>query len=98
MDVSVNHVADVHAGLGCNAKIRLNLLDGVAHGGQVLTTSAKDVGRCHHCLCMQELTQDHQYTSVGNQWSRIRRLCAGSLPTAMGNPWACQSCTLSSSL
>jgi len=64
MDVSIDNVTNLHAGLLRDSEIRLDLLNGVAHGGQALTPSTEDVGRRHYWFCMQHLTQDHGYTSV----------------------------------
>jgi hypothetical protein len=43
MDVSINDVADLHAGFLGDAKIRFNLLDGIAHGAQAITSSNEAV-------------------------------------------------------
>jgi hypothetical protein len=66
MDVSVDNVADLHPGLLRDPQVRLNLFNRVAHGGQALAASTEDVRGRHDWLGMQELTQDHWYTS-GNQ-------------------------------
>src|SRR5579863_4057236 len=47
MHVSIDHVADLHAGLLRDTEVRLDLLDRVAHGAQALTASTEHVRRGH---------------------------------------------------
>jgi hypothetical protein len=83
VNMGIDHVLNLHPVLLRRSKIELDIINRVAHGGQALAASTKQIGNGNNGRCMKKLAQNHftpPHNSVVNPTRPRWRTAEFSIP------------------